>query len=270
MKLSFSTLGCPDWTLNEIIAIASDLGYDGVEIRGVGDEIYAPKSPEFSIKNIEPLKAKLADANIEIPVFTSGAYLVDNPSLNSAESEVKDYVFLASKMGVKYVRIMGEQTPVPVCTRPDNNTLSESIISLCKFAAAFNVSLLIETNGFLADSAIMKPFIEMIDQPNLGVLWDVNHTVRYFNEDPAYTVKMLGPHIKHVHLKDSVRGTNGIITYMLAGYGTLPIKEAVSALKEIGYEGYISFEWVKRWSKGLAEPAIAFHQFINYMKDLIQ
>jgi len=35
MKIGFSTLGCPDWTLSEILATAKDLGYNGVEIRGI-------------------------------------------------------------------------------------------------------------------------------------------------------------------------------------------------------------------------------------------
>ena len=47
MKLSFSTLGCPRWTLKEIVATAKDLGFDGVEIRGIGDKINALEIPEF-------------------------------------------------------------------------------------------------------------------------------------------------------------------------------------------------------------------------------
>ena len=48
MKLSFSTLGCPRWTLKEIVATAKDLGFGGVEIRGIGDKINALEIPEFS------------------------------------------------------------------------------------------------------------------------------------------------------------------------------------------------------------------------------
>ena len=48
MKLSFSTLGCPEWSWNEIIATAKDMGFDGVEIRGVGKELYAPAIKEFT------------------------------------------------------------------------------------------------------------------------------------------------------------------------------------------------------------------------------
>ena len=47
MKLSFSTLGCPRWTLKEIVATAKDLGFGGVEIRGIGDKINALEIPEF-------------------------------------------------------------------------------------------------------------------------------------------------------------------------------------------------------------------------------
>ncbi|MEG0900783.1 MAG: sugar phosphate isomerase/epimerase, partial [Clostridia bacterium] len=35
MNISFSTLGCPRWSWQEITATAGDLGYQGVEVRGV-------------------------------------------------------------------------------------------------------------------------------------------------------------------------------------------------------------------------------------------
>ena len=47
MKLSFSTLGCPDWDFGEVFAVAADLGYDGIEIRGIAEEVYAPRVREL-------------------------------------------------------------------------------------------------------------------------------------------------------------------------------------------------------------------------------
>lgn len=47
MKICFSTLGCPDWSWEEILAAAKDLGYDGIELRGLGNEIYARPSHFF-------------------------------------------------------------------------------------------------------------------------------------------------------------------------------------------------------------------------------
>ena len=42
MKLAFSTLGCPNWPWREIYAAAKDLQVDGIEIRGIENEMYAP------------------------------------------------------------------------------------------------------------------------------------------------------------------------------------------------------------------------------------
>ena len=35
MKFSFSTLACPDYTWADIYSMAKDLGFDGIEVRGV-------------------------------------------------------------------------------------------------------------------------------------------------------------------------------------------------------------------------------------------
>ena len=41
MKLSFTTLGCPAWTVEQIATNAAQMGYDGVDFRGVLDQIEA-------------------------------------------------------------------------------------------------------------------------------------------------------------------------------------------------------------------------------------
>ena len=68
MKISFSTLGCPSWSWKEIYAAAKDLGFDGIEVRGVKNQIYAPKVPEFSDPKgtVEALRAM----GLEIPLLT--------------------------------------------------------------------------------------------------------------------------------------------------------------------------------------------------------
>lgn len=71
MKTAFSTLGCPKWSFNEILSTAIDLGFNGIEFRGVEKEIYTPKVKEFLKENIAETKSRLEKARIEIPVFTS-------------------------------------------------------------------------------------------------------------------------------------------------------------------------------------------------------
>src|SRR5205823_4503857 len=47
MKLAFSTLGCPEWDLGQILTAAREWGYDGVEWRGYQVEMELPKAPIF-------------------------------------------------------------------------------------------------------------------------------------------------------------------------------------------------------------------------------
>ena len=75
MKLSFSTLGCPRWTLKEIVATAKDLGFGGVEIRGIGDKINALEIPEFSDAEIEQTKEKIAQTGLLLVLFLCDLHL---------------------------------------------------------------------------------------------------------------------------------------------------------------------------------------------------
>src|SRR3972149_732466 len=48
MKIGFSSLVCPGWGLRTIVEQASDLGFQGVELRGLRGELHLPLVPELS------------------------------------------------------------------------------------------------------------------------------------------------------------------------------------------------------------------------------
>ena len=67
--LSFSTLGCPDWSFETILNFADEHGFDGIELRGILRQLDLTKCPEFSSKEnilasrklIEEKKLKVVD-----------------------------------------------------------------------------------------------------------------------------------------------------------------------------------------------------------------
>lgn len=265
MKVSFSTLGCPSWSWKEIYAAAKDFGFDGIEVRGVKNQIYAPKVPEFA----DPKKAvgELRAIGLEIPLFTSGAVVSDQKNIAQVMAEAMDYIVLAERASVPYVRVLTDRNPAPE-QDVDSEFAAEHMQILCEFAALHGITILTETNGILGDSENMLDFLDRVDSDNLAVLWDVHHTVRYFGEKPENTVKALGKHIRHVHLKDS-KLIDGRTEYQMTGYGDIPLQEAIDALKAIGYEGWLSLEWVKRWSEQLAEPGIVFPHFLSAIRNML-
>src|ERR1044072_5886391 len=66
MKLAFSTLGCPDWTVSQIVEAARRLGYDGVELRAVSGSLDLLSRPEFAAKQIGTTRALFKDHGVEI------------------------------------------------------------------------------------------------------------------------------------------------------------------------------------------------------------
>ena len=265
MKTAFSTVGCPDWSWNEIFAVAKDLGFDGIEVRGIGSELFAPAAQPFAGDEAEKTAARLAAAGMQIPVYATNA-VVGTGDLSAAMTEARAYLALAARTGTPYIRVL--VTPEPQPGPADLPRAAECVRALCDEATA-GVGVLIETNGVLAESARMREFIESVGRDNAGVLWDVHHPFRFFGEAPEQTMRNLGRLVRHVHIKDSV-AKDGKTCYRMMGYGDVPVFDALSLLEAQGFDGFVSLEWVKRWNPDLQEPGIVFAHFANYIGCLLR
>ena len=80
MKLSFTTLGCPDWDLGQMIDGALSSGFDGIDLRGSSGEMELWRVAEFSDEaRLAQTAARLRAAGLEVPcVSSSGRLLVDS------------------------------------------------------------------------------------------------------------------------------------------------------------------------------------------------
>lgn len=266
MKLAFSTLGCPDWRWGDIYSTAKDLRFDGIEIRGVANEMYVPRIRTFDAEHLEQARAQLQASGLEIPMLTSGICL-EGEKEDAALAEAREYMDLAQKLETPYIRVMitGKPQPEPA----DLERAAEVYRQMCAYGAACGVTPLIETNGALADSREMARFLERTGSENQGVLWDIHHPFRFFGEDPHETYRSIGEAVRYVHVKDSVRHGD-VISYRMMGYGDVPVFDALKVLNENRYDGYISLEWVKRWNPDLEEPGIVFAHYMDYMMFLLE
>lgn len=260
MKLCFSTIGCPDWKIGEIVTTAKDLGYDGIEIRGIRGEINATVMREFN-EDLDKTQKLLDDTGVKIAMLTSGSSLA-NHNDEDAVDEAKAYIDLAVRLGVPFVRVMS--TDKPYFDGGDLDLCLKRYREVLEYAKGKNVTPLMETNGLFVDTALLSRFLDDAGEGG-GALWDVHHPFRFNDESVDTTIKNLGSKIKYVHLKDSVI-EKGKVAYKMMGYGNVPLKEAVTALKDNGYDGYCTFEWVKRWNKELEDAGIVFAHYANYMR----
>ena len=94
MKLAFSTLGCPDFSWSDIYAMAKDFGFQGFELRGLGDNIFSVHAEPFSANNIDATVAKLQKLNLEIPCLSSGCALRFEEKREATVTELSEYIAL--------------------------------------------------------------------------------------------------------------------------------------------------------------------------------
>lgn len=266
MKISFSTLGCPDWTLNEIFSAAKDLGYDGIELRGLGEDIYLPKAKQLT-ESCAKINAELSARGLSIPCISSDCTL--QVADDAIVDQAKAYLDLAAALHAPYIRVLGDTAPGPA-SYVDTALVTERLKLLASYAAEKGVTMLLESNGVYANSKLLKETLDEVNSPSVGALWDINHPVRYANETPAETWANIGKYVRHVHVKDTAVNEQGAIVYKMLGYGTLPIKEAFTLLKTNGFSGYISLEWTKRWNHELEDAGIVFSHFVYAVKKLWQ
>jgi fatty-acyl-CoA synthase len=264
MKISFSTLGCPDWSWDDILSTAKDLGFDGIEIRGLGNEMCVPKAKPFISKNIKSTKDRLEKLGLKIPCLTSSCLMFDKENKDLYIKEGKEYIDLASSLGIAGVRFLGDPNPGPGEVI-DIEFTAGNFRELANYADGKNVKVLVETNGIFASSDEMLKLLKLIDNPNVGVLWDIHHPYRFMNEAIDETYSKLKEYIDFVHIKDSII-EEGKIKYKMVGQGSVPVQDVIQLLIKNNFEGFVSLEWVKRWCLELEEPGIVFSHFINYMR----
>ncbi|MGN0767824.1 MAG: AMP-binding protein, partial [Christensenellales bacterium] len=264
MKLSFSTLACPDFTWSEIYSMTKDFGLDGIEIRGLGNEISAIHAIPFTDDKIDSTIAKLAELNLVIPCLSSGCALKFKDKEKENIEELEQYIALAGRLSTPYVRVLADLEPRP-SGEVDDSYVAEVLRSLAEKARKSGVTLLVESNGVYSDTSRLRRLLDSVADENVAALWDVNHPYRFGNESPEQTVANLGSLIRYVHVKDSVVASDGNVSYKLFGEGDMPFDRIFAALESIGYDGFVSLEWVKRWSNELCDAGIIVPQFANYM-----
>lgn len=268
MKIAFSTLGCPNSSWKDIYAMAKDIGFDGIEIRGLGGDIYAVKAHPFTEGKIDKTIETLRGLRLNIPCFSSGCCLKYYDKKEENKEEITAYIKLASRMNTPFVRILADLSVMPDGEVDDEKVL-EQLRELAPIAQEYGVTLLVETNGVYSDTARLRALLESCASDHVAALWDMHHPYRVAGEAPEVTVQNLGAFIHYTHIKDSVM-VDGKMEYRMMGEGDLPIDQMIQALNSINYEGYVTLEWVKRWSDDLQDAGIVFPQFAHYMSRYTQ
>jgi sugar phosphate isomerase/epimerase len=296
-KISFSTLGCPDWSWDQIVARGVEYGFDGVEVRQIAGETDLRKAFAFSPPRSADVRADLERRGFAICGLGSSVRF-DYPEAGERAEQLqigREYIDLAAGLGAGFIRVFGDVLPPgdPQQQAAVVKQIADGLNALGSHAAERGIEVLLETHGDFAASSRVVELFAAVESPAVGIVWDTHHPWRFFQEPLWRSYKALVPWIRHTHWKDSVDAfpestsspdesarvsaaarAHSLMSghrpahYVLFGTGQFPAAECARLLKQGGYRGWLSLEWEKMWHPEIEDPETAFPAFAKAIREL--
>ena len=289
MKLGFVSAILDGWTFEEMIDTASEMGYACVEVAcwpcGKAERRYAGVShinvDELIDEKVAYIKAYCAKKNVEISSLAFYPNTMDGnlEKREAAVAHLKKVICASARLGVNMVTtfIGRDQTK---SVEENLELVKEIWPPIVALAEEKGVKIAIENcpmlfgrdqwpggQNLMTTPAIWRKVFEILPSPNLGINYDPSHFVWQMIDyiRPLYEFK---DKIFHVHYKDiklypdKLREV-GIMAYpldfmspKLPGLGDVDWGKYVSALTDIGYDGYTCIEVEDRAFEGSREKVL--------------
>lgn len=239
----FSSLGCPDATLDEALALAAKHALPAVELRTLEGTADLPALFARRFQEPAALAAHVRRQPVAVAALNTSLRLIDG------KPEDRDafltFVPWAEALGSRYLRVFDGGKGGP----GDLDKASEVLAwwRALRSRHGWRVDMMIETHDSLFTAAAINGLLARV--PDAPILWDAHHTWMKGGEDPVVTWRAIRAAVVHIHVKDSIRVASAKhpYTYVLPGDGAFPIAPLLVALRADDYPGLVSLEWEKMW-----------------------
>jgi sugar phosphate isomerase/epimerase len=269
MNLAFSTLGCPNWQLNQVVEVAERLGYDGVELRALGGSLDLLSRPEFAAPNVRSSRTQFEDRNIKVCCVDTSCVFHSRDELDrrtQVDLAVR-HAELAAELHAPLIRIFPDKIQPGASRHETRDFIVESFQQLAERVPR-EVTVTLETHGDFARTENAVEIVTLVNHPQVKLIWDVANSLAAGDsiKNAGETVQ---PFLRHIHLRDA-RPVVGSEHWLptLAGKGSVSFAETLDVIEQLNYDGYVSFEWEKYWHPEIEEPEIALPDFINAIRKL--
>jgi len=265
MKTSFSTLACPDWSLDQVLEAAVSYGFDGVELRVISHELDLWKLPEFQLGSLAATRKRIEDLGLRVTSVDSSACF-HSPDAQERRRNVDSALRvaeIAAGLGAPSVRVFPDRIQSGCDRAQTAGWIVQSLVDVAQNLESTGVQAWLETHGDFATWNAVSEILQRVNRNDLGIIWDPANAFCQSSEAP-FLSPVMEAHLRHVHVKDLKISAGGAANYMLTGEGEFPFDAMFAALERVRYQGFLSFEWEKQWHPELAPPEVALPHFMNW------
>ncbi len=265
--VSFSTLACPNWSIETIIAKASKFGYDGIEWRGGRQGHVQPTMPSAQKAMLQKGLMDTGLIAVAVTAYTSFVSPVAEERQSNLD-ELRRYADLAAELDSPYVRtFLGE---LPGGTALDSSIyekISDCLEVAAEYAESVGVKIAVEPHDDFVRSSTIVPLLNRVQQPALRVIWDIGNAFAA-GEDLEEGFDSLKTRLAYVQVKDG-KGRAHDWQLCTLGEGDVPLKKSFELLTAHNYEGALSVEWEYAWHPELDRPEIALPAALGTVRSLM-
>jgi sugar phosphate isomerase/epimerase len=244
LKSGFSTLGCPDFTLEEAFALARKYKVNGIELRSLEGVVDLPALLKKRYGTPERMAEKITSSELAITSLDTSFKLIG--STPADRTAFLDYVPWAEALGISRLRVFDGGKNGDAGELKEADATARWWTKL-RHNRGWQVDLMVETHDTFVTTPLIKTLVAAA--PSCALLWDAHHTWRKGGEDPIATWSEIKEYVCHIHVKDSLSKPSArhAFTYVLPGAGDFPIAPLVKRLLEDRFEGTVCLEWERLW-----------------------
>jgi sugar phosphate isomerase/epimerase len=259
MRLAFSSNAFRSCPLEEAIGILAGIGYEGIEL--MADRPHA-WPPDMTPAKIESVRGALRSHKLQVSnvnAFMMCAYR--DPATGRAgtfqwpswvdrdpvtrEARIRHTlgaVDVAAAVGAKTVSTQ-PGGPVDGLAREEGYRIfAEGLERAARRGREVGVTVCVEPEpSLLIEKG--EQYVEFVTKhatyPGVGLNFDMGHFY-CVGEDPAELIRRIGKRALHFHLEDIA--ADRVHFHLPPGDGAMDFKGIVAALKEIGYDGWVTIE----------------------------
>jgi len=242
MKYSFMSFSTPELGLGEMLQVAEELGYDGIEPRLDAGHAHGIERETDSDTRAR-IKEKVDASGVELACLATSCSYANPDTVGDMIVRTHECIDLAADVGAPVIRVFGGAISTGVTRDRAVDLLVSALRSVAPHASNRGVRVCLETHDSWCDPKQVARVLEGVSDPSIGVNWDIMHPVRTGLATIDESFDILKPWIGHLHIHDGkIKGGN--MDLVPIGTGDVDHRRVIKLLKTVSFCGYLSGEWI--------------------------
>jgi sugar phosphate isomerase/epimerase len=290
MRIAGHTLGTPEKTVPEALALFAGAGLDAAEL--IYQDGYRSGLPLRDRRSAQ--QARRVSDDLGLPIvgmtpYTTAINALDKGEWRAAVDEFRGAIEIAQVVGADRLRVYaGSWQPDQPNHAAHWNQLVAALRTLAPEAADTGIRLCVENHfGTMTQTAVdTARLVREVDHPAVRVLYDQANLTFTHDEPYEQALAIQGDLIGHVHVKDlvftdpdapfqaaetaRVAASERAVRSRVVGDGIVPWGGILAALSTLGYDDMLTLEYEYRWHpQDLPEPSVGFARGAKALRALL-